>query len=115
MPLVSARHDYLALSSLAMGETLSRRAIEPLIQLTTAANALDLLVQRRVRGIALICNGLGRICRLSLRRRLGASAVSLTLRSSRPKTQRRCKQSDDGTCQQFLQIFPTVLSTLLFS
>lgn len=93
----------------------SMRRPTKLPSLTASADALDLLFQGYVGRIARLGDG-GLICGWPLRRR--AMIVSLAPRlggldrSERSNEDRQRQRKDS---QQLLQIFPTVLSALLFS
>jgi type II secretory pathway component PulL len=88
----------------------------PRLILTAAANTFDLLIQREVCRIAeLIRRGPSRVW-LVHRWRILMIVVSLALRLRRLSNTESCDEDDEhDALQQFLQIFPTVLSTLLFS
>jgi len=108
----------LTLHSTGFGNFLSsRQLIRPKpLRLAAAADALELFIQGFVggiaRGIHIRLPRVGLACRCSDGMRMLPVASGL----GRLIQRKRCDESDaQGAVQQFLQIFPTILSARLFS
>jgi|SRR3954452_2474387 hypothetical protein len=84
--------------------------------LTPPADTPDLFVRRFVRGVAEVCGGFCGIWLIHRRRHLRVVIVTPGLRVRRlSDRQSGDEQRKEDALQQFLQIFPTVLSALSFS